>query len=126
MVESFSLKLFRQGLPVFLCGLEECEGAHDVCAGEREGILDGAVHVALGGEVDYAVDLIFLHYPAHLVKVCYVGLHEGIVGAVLDVLEVGEVAGIGELVEVDNAAVRIFIYEQADYMAADESSSACN
>ena len=125
VVEPFSIKLLRQGLPVFLCGLEECEGAHDVCAGEREGILDGAVHVAFCSEVDYAVDLILPDDASHPVEVCYVGLDEGIVGSVLYVTEVGEVAGIGQLVEVYDTVVGIFVYEEADYMGADESGAAC-
>ena len=125
VVEALSLVLLRQGLPVFLCGLEEGEGAHDVCAGEREGILDGAVHVAFCGEVDYAVDLILPDDASHLVEVGYVGLDEGIVASVLDVTEVGEVAGIGQLVEVYDTVVGIFVYEEADYMGADESGAAC-
>ena len=125
VVEPLSLVFFRKGLPVFLRGLEKGERAHDVCAGEREGILDGAVHVAFCGEVDYAVDLILPDDASHLVEVCYVGLDEGIVGSVLDVTEVGEVAGIGQLVEVYDTVVGIFVYEEADYMGADESGAAC-
>ena len=81
--------------------------------------------MAFCGEVDYAVDLILPDDASHLVEVCYVGLDEGIVGSVLDVTEVGEVAGIGQLVEVDDTVVGIFVYEEADYMGADESGAAC-
>ena len=80
--------------------------------------------MALGGKVDDAVDFVFGDYAAHLVEVGDVGLHEGVVGLVLDVLQVGEVAGIREFVEVDNVVVGIFVDEQAHHMGADEACTA--
>ena len=42
----------------------------------------------------------------------------------LDVAEVGKVAGVGELVEVDDLVAGIFVDEQAHYVRAYESGSA--
>ena len=69
--------------------------------------------MALGGEVDDSVDIVFLDYAAHLVEVSYVCLDKSVVGTVLDVLQVGEVACVGELVEVDDTVVGVFVYKQA-------------
>ena len=80
--------------------------------------------MALGGKVDDAVDFVFGDYAAHLVEVGDVGLHEGVVGSVLDVLQVGEVAGVREFVEVDNTVVGIFVDEEAHHVAAYEACAA--
>ena len=79
--------------------------------------------MALGCEMDYAVDFILPYYAAHLVEVGYVGLHECVVGPVLDVLQVGEVAGIGQLVEVYDSIIGIFVYKQAHDMASDKAGA---
>ena len=76
--------------------------------------------MALGGEVDNAVNLVFADYAAHLIDVGDVGAHKGVVGLGLDVAEVGKVAGVGELVEADDAALGIFVDEEAHNMVADE------
>ena len=109
--------------PVELGGLEEGEGAHYVGAGECEGILDGTVDMGLGGEVDDAVHMFLLHQGVEGVEVTDVHLHEPVVRVVLDVPEVGEVAGVGQLIYVNYLIVRVFVHEQPDYMGAYESSS---
>ena len=82
--------------------------------------------MALGCEMDNAVDVVFTDYAAHLVEVGDVRLHESVVRLVLDVLEVGEVAGICQLVEVDDMIVGIFVYKEPHNVRADESGSAGN
>ena len=80
--------------------------------------------MALGGEVYDAVDVFFLHQLVNTIEVTDVHLDELIVRLVLDVLEVGEVAGIGQLVEVDDLVFGIFVDEEADDVAADEAGAA--
>ncbi len=62
----------------------------------------------------------------HFVKVGYVGFYECIVGFVLDVLEIGKVAGIGEFVKVDDVVFGIFVDEESYYVVADKTGSACD
>ena len=124
VVEEFTLIFLGKRLPVFLGRLEQGERAHDVGAGECEGILDRAVDVALGGEMDDAVDPILPDDAPHLVEVGDVGAHEGVVGLILHIPEVGEIAGVGQLVEVDDAVFGIFVDEEADHVGADEARAA--
>ena len=124
MVEELPFVFLRQRLPVFLCGLQEGQGAHHVGAGESEGVFDGAVNVALGGQMDDAGYLMFADDASHLLEVGNVGLDESVVGTVLDVLEVCEVAGIRQLVEVDDMVVGILVDKKSDNMGTDESGSA--
>ena len=113
MVEHLPAVFLREAFPVFLSGLQQRESSHHVGARESERALYRPIHMALGGEVYYPVDLVFPDYAPHLFEVSDVGAHESIVRFLLDVLEVGKVAGVCELVEVDNSVIGIFVYEEA-------------
>ena len=124
VVETLALVLFGEAFPVELGGLQQAERTHHVrlCEGER--VLDGAVHVAFGSEVDDSVDLFVLHELVERVEVADVHLHELVVRLVLDILEVREVARVGELVEVDNLVIRVLVLEQANHMTTNETCTA--
>jgi hypothetical protein len=64
--------------------------------------------------MDNAVYLIVVHQLEHQLEVADVALHKGVVGLVLDVLEVGQIACISQLVEVDDVILGIFVHEQTD------------
>ncbi len=124
VVEAFAFVALRQALPIELGSLEEREGAHDVGLSEGEGVLDAAVHVALSGKVDNAVDMLALHEGVDGVKIANVGTDEGVVGLILDVLQVGEVAGVCQFVDIDDVILGVFVHEKTDDVAADEARSA--
>ena len=123
MVEALS---FKMAFPGNFRRLQQAECTQNIGLGKGEGILDGAVNMALGSEVDHAVDRIVLEDLADCVKVADVGLDEDIVGGYFDVLQVGQVAGIGQFVEIDDAVIRVFLDEETDNMAADKASAAGN
>ena len=58
--------------------------------------------------------MIVVHQLEHQLEVADVALHKGVVGLVLDVLEVGQIACISQLVEVDDVILGIFVHEQTD------------
>ena len=95
VVEELALPL---PVPVVLGGLKHGQGAEHIGPREGEGVLDGAVHVAFGSKVDNAVDAVFLKDSAHRLEVADVGSHEHVVRGLLDVLQVGQVARVGQLV----------------------------
>lgn len=68
--------------------------------------------------------MVLFHQGEHRIEVADVFLHERVVGLVLDVVQVSQVAGVGQLVEVDDVVVGVLVDEQADYMAADETGTA--
>ena len=95
VIEELALPL---PVPVVLGGLKHGQGAEHIGPREGEGVLDGAVHVAFGSKVDNAVDAVFLKDSAHRLEVADVGSHEHVVRGLLDVLQVGQVARVGQLV----------------------------
>ena len=70
--------------------------------------------MAFCSQMDNAVYLIVVHQLEHQLEVADVALHKGVVGLVLDVLEVGQIACISQLVEVDDVILGIFVHEQTD------------
>ena len=126
MVESLAFVSLWQALPVELGSLEEGESSHDIGASEGEGILDGTVYMALSGEMDDAVNVLILHQLVECFEVTDVHLDKLVVGLIFYILEVGKVAGIGQLIQVYDVVLRILVYEKADYMATDEACSTCD
>ena len=124
VVKPLALEFLRQRLPVQFCSLQERQSAHHVGLCKCERILDGAVNVALCGKVDDAVDLLVLHQLVERVKIADVHLHKLVVGLVLDVFEVGEVARVCEFVEVNYLIIRVFVNEEAHNVASDETCAA--
>ena len=126
MVETLTFIFFRKGLPVKLRSLKKRKCSHHVGAGECERILDGTVDMGLGGEVDDAVYVFILHELIEGFEVADVHLDKAIVGRRLDILEVGQISRIGQLVKVDNLILRVFVDKQTYDVAADKTCSACN
>ena len=60
------------------------------------------------------------NHVADVLHTCY----ELVVRAVLNIPEIGKIAGIGQLVDIDDPVVGIFAYKKPDDVAADESGSA--
>lgn len=77
-------------------------------------------------EVDDSIDLILTHDRADRVNVTDVCLDESIIRTILYVMEIGEVSGVCELIQIDDMVVRIFIDEKTDHMTAYEAGTAGN
>ena len=111
-------------LPVKLGGLQERQGAHHVGPREGERVLYRTVNVALCGKVDDAVHMLLAQKGAEPLEVAHVHPHEPVVGAVLDVAQVGQVARVGQPVKIDYPVLRVLVHEKADNMAPYEARSA--
>ena len=103
-------------------GFEQRVGAEDVGLDERPRLHQRAVDVSLRREVHDVVGL--RHQLTDERSVADVAVHEAIAGVVLDVAEVVGIAGVGELVEVDDAGVGVLAEEAEDEVAADEAAAA--
>lgn len=108
MVEKFAFKALGARTPIAMSCLEHRKGSHDIGPCKGEGILDGTVHVAFGRQMDNAVHLILPHQRKDGIEITDIGLDEGIIRCLLDILQIGQIPGIGQFVEVDNMIVGIF------------------
>ena len=82
--------------------------------------------MAFGGQMNDAVYRILPHDFAHALVIANICPHECIIWFVLDIPQIIEVSRIGQLVEIDDAAIGILVHEQPHHMAADEPGSAGN
>ena len=109
--------------PVLGC-LKHGQSTEDIGPGESKGVLDGTVHVTLGRQVNHAVDVVFLKYSADRLEVADISTHEHVVRSLLDVLQVGQVAGVGQLVQIYDTVLGVLVHEEAHDVATDEARAA--
>ena len=124
MVEALAFITLWKTLPIELRRLQERDRAHYIGLCEGEGVLNRAVHMAFGSKVDNAVNLLVLHQLIESLEVADIHPHELVVGLILDIFEVCEVARIGEFVEVDDAVLGILVYEQPHNVRANKTRTA--
>jgi hypothetical protein len=124
MIEAFTLPFLRQALPVELSGLKKRKSTHHIGLREGERILYRAVDMGLGCKMDDAVDMLVADEFVYSVEIADIGLDKLVVGLAFDIFEIGKVARIGKLVEIDYLVFGILIDKKPDYMASYESGSA--
>ena len=78
----------------------------------------------LGSEVNNAVNMLFLHEGIDSVEVAYIRTDKTVVGTVLNILEVGKVAGISKFIDVDDTIVGILIDKKPYHMTPYKSGTA--
>ena len=120
------LELARAVHPVAARRFDKRERTHVVGLHEGAGALDGVVHMALGREVDDAADVVLGEQALDELLVADIALHEGVVGHTFTLGYVGKVAGVGELIEVDDMIFRILFAEVRNKVRAYESGTAGN
>jgi len=115
-----------QRLPIGLGGIKHGQCPHYVRACESERILYAPVHMSLGGQMYDAVYTVFGNDPAHCLQIAYIRLDEGIIRTILHLLEIGQIAGISQFVEIDDMVFRIFPDKMNDQVAAYETGAPGN
>jgi hypothetical protein len=74
--------------------------------------------------MDDAVNMLVADQLIHCIEIADIRLDKLVVGFILDIFEIGKVARIGKLVEIDYLVFGILIDKKPDYMASYESGSA--
>ena len=108
MIEKFTFITFRTRLPINLGSLQHGERTHYISTSKGERILDRTVHVAFGCKMDNTVYLILLHQRKYGIEITDIRLNKSIIWSLLDILQIGQVSGIGQFVEIDDMIVRVF------------------
>jgi hypothetical protein len=106
-------------------GIEQVQGAYHISPDEFIGVQDAAVHVRFGCKINDGVNP-FPEYLADRIRVAYVPLDELVPGVILETGKVFEIAGVGELIQVQHAAVRIFLEDEPNKIRSYEAGPACN
>ena len=82
--------------------------------------------MAFGREVDDAAYILLPHEGEHGIEITDIGLDKAIVGLVFHIGEIGKIAGVGKLVDVDYPVFGIFVDKKPDDVAPDETCAPCD
>ncbi len=74
--------------------------------------------------MDDAVDAVLCQQFPYPIEIADVGPYEPVVWGILDVFQIGEIARIGQFVEVDDEIVGVLRHEKPHDMRPDESRTA--
>ena len=109
---------------VLTAGVHQHLGADDIGLQENARILDGAVHMALSGKVDHDIRLLLLEKLVHGLAVADVCFHKAELRVFHGLSQCLQIAGIGQLIQADNAVLRVLLKLQIDKVSANKAGSA--
>src|SRR5581483_8327891 len=92
----------RHSGPVSPCFFQQAKGSVHVCADEVVGTVDGTVHVALRRKMNNGDRTMGQKYFGNLLAIAHVSMNEGISLIGRNRRQVCGIAGIGELVKIDD------------------------
>ena len=114
-------------LPGVLCSVQHVQCSENVCLNKNVRILDAAVHMALSCEMNNAVYIVLLEDLDHLLSVADIGFDKGIILFIFDILQILQIARVGQAVHVDNAdGVAIFLEHIMDIVRPDKAGATGN
>src|SRR5665213_2468195 len=109
--------------PPFLDGIDQREGGDDVGVDERRRAMDRAIDMRLGGEVDDRARPVLREESGDQRAVADVAVHEHVARVGRKAREVGGIAGVSQLVEIDHTLV-LRGQPVEDEIGADEARAA--
>src|SRR5690554_678923 len=120
-----SLTLRRQLTPVGSRRLKQHIGAYNVGLNKLAGAINGAVYVTFCRKMHDRIRLMHCKHPLHLGGITDIHLFEHIARAVADARQRLKIAGIGQLVEVDNRMSSI-VDQVTNHSTANKTGTAGN
>ena len=123
MIEAFA---FPIAVPILLGCLEKRQRAHHISTRKGERVLDTAVHMTFCRQMNDSINPVFCKYLLHLFKITDIRLDKGIIRSIFDILQICQIAGIGQFIQIDNVVIGIFGNEQANHMRSYKTSTSCN
>ncbi len=106
--------------------LEKPKGPHHVCLDKGLRPDNGAVHVGLGGEVHHAVEVLLCKQAVEQSRIPDVAVDKSVPASLRGgkILEVRQISGLGERIQVDETPGRPHCQGMANDIAADEPGAA--
>ena len=111
-------------IPCFLGALQQVDRAHHVALHKNFGVLDGAVHMALGGKVDDVIEIVLCEQALDQLLVADIALHEHMAGVALHILQVFQIARVGQLIQIDQQDLRVFFEHIVHKVGTDKTGTA--
>ena len=105
-------------------GIHQHGSAHNIRLQENTGIFNGAVHMTFRGKVHHHVRVLLLEQTADSLSVTDIRLHKAEMRMLHDRSQRGQIARIGELIQADNAILRMVFQHIKNKVASNKSGAA--
>jgi hypothetical protein len=112
--------------PAAAARLQQIECADDVGLNKIGRAGDGTVHMGFGRQMQNMRDLMLLDYCQHGGFVAEVGFFKRVFGMPGDVLQIFQVAGVGQAIQVDEAPDFRFVNNVMDQVGSNEAGATCH
>ena len=114
-------------LPGILCSVQHVQCSENICLNKNIRILDAAVHMALSCEMNNAVYIVLLEDLDHLLSVTDISFDKGIILFIFDILQILQIARVGQAVHVDDAdSVAVFLEHIMNIVRPDKAGATGN
>src|ERR1700722_8166284 len=110
--------------PAGAAGFEQVECSDDIRMNEIAGAGDGAIHVGFGGEMHHLRDGMFLDDLQNGRLVAQINFFKNEFRMLGDFFQIGEMPGIGEAIEIDEALDFGAVNNVVNEIGADEARAA--
>ena len=106
--------------------VEHHTGADHVSMNEVQRRINAAIDMGLSREINHSVELVLRHERVHLIGIGNVGLEKFVTIAMCFgyALEVGEVAGVGQNIDIGDVGRLVMFQNVANKVAANETAAA--
>lgn len=121
MVETLAFEAF---FPDFSGGVQQVHRTDHVGHHKSAGIADRTVDMRFRSQMDHPVGPVFFEDLQYMPGIGDVGFNEGVIRPVLDILQVLQVPGIGQRIQIDDLITGIFGNKLSHNMGTDKSGSA--
>lgn len=112
--------------PELTCGFEQREGTEDIGLDKVSWALNAAINVRLGGKMDHSVNLLIGKQLLKQRLITDIGMHETVIGVILNILKVGRVTGVGQFVKVDDPCIGQPFENKTDKIRTNKSTTTGN
>src|SRR5690606_10549859 len=113
-------------LPGATGSVEQVHGADYVGHYKSRGVTDGPVYMRFSGQVNNSIRFFRFKKFADELSVDDIAFDKTVIRPILNILQVFEVAGIGELIQIDDLIIRVGVHHPTNHMGAYETRSTCH
>ena len=111
---------------IFTTSVHQHTGADNICLEEDARVFDGTVNMRFCRKVNHDVRMFFFKQFIHCFAVADIGLHKAEIRVIHDRHQRRQVACVGQLIEADNAVIRVFSQHVKNKIGTNKSGAAGN